>query len=153
VRPHTVRRPRLPLGDGAATRVDFFGERVCVRIGPRQKTKMQGYEHVCVIRNGQACERMGRADVRRGRACAGKWMSVRQERGVFCVLYNRSLETYFIRRHVCTHLTRLGLVPISQPNPQTPPLPPTYLSSLLERNYPLLVQVYTCKSKVSNGYW
>jgi len=25
VRPHTVRRPRLALGDGAATRVSFFG--------------------------------------------------------------------------------------------------------------------------------
>ena len=25
VRPHTVRRPRLALGDGAATRVGFFG--------------------------------------------------------------------------------------------------------------------------------
>ena len=25
MRPHTVRRPRLALGDGAATRVSFFG--------------------------------------------------------------------------------------------------------------------------------
>jgi len=30
VRPYTVRRPRLALGDGAATRVSFFGSRAGV---------------------------------------------------------------------------------------------------------------------------
>jgi len=33
VRPHTVRRPRLALGDGAATRVSFVGSSVCIAVG------------------------------------------------------------------------------------------------------------------------
>jgi len=43
VRPHTVRRPRLALGDGAATRVSFFGtNRWRVHSGDETKTLGSG---------------------------------------------------------------------------------------------------------------